>query len=141
MKDRLFQRWCEDNDEEFKRLVLHTEVRWLSKGNCLRRFVALWDSVASFLSETELGQKLTDAKCDIFCLSDIFDKLNVLNKELQGKDSILLSCKEVIAAFKGKLKLFWLNLGRWEFTQVPSLTATSSELTGDGLVVYADHPI
>ncbi|XP_064111224.1 SCAN domain-containing protein 3-like [Macrobrachium nipponense] len=92
-RDRLFQQLCEDNNEEFE-LVLHIEVRWLSKGNCLHRFVALWDSVISFLSGIVIGQKLVDAKSDIFYLSDIFEKLNVLNKELQGNDSTLFSCKE-----------------------------------------------
>ncbi|XP_066981037.1 protein FAM200C-like [Macrobrachium rosenbergii] len=95
LQDRLFQQLCEKNNEELERLVLHTEVRSLSKGNCLHRFVALWDSVISFLSGTELGQKLVDAKCNIY-LSDIFEKLNVLNKELQGNDSTLFSCKEAI---------------------------------------------
>lgn len=109
-----------------------TSVRWLSKGNCLRHFVALWDSDISFLSGTELGQKLSDAKCVIFYLMEIFDKL-------QGKDSILLSCKEGIALFNRKLKLFWLILGRWKFAKFPSLGVTSSELTDDDLVVYVKH--
>ncbi|XP_068206191.1 zinc finger MYM-type protein 6-like [Palaemon carinicauda] len=61
-KDCLFQQLCEKNNEEFEQLVLHTEVRWLSKGNCLNRLIALWDSVISFFSGTELGQKLVDAK-------------------------------------------------------------------------------
>lgn len=39
--DRLFREFCKQNEEEFVRLVLHTEVRWLSKGNCLRRFAEL----------------------------------------------------------------------------------------------------
>ena len=139
LKDRLFQQLCEKNNEEFEKLVLHTEVRWLSKGNCLNRFVALWDSVISFFSGTELGQKLVDAKSDIFYLSDIFEKLNVLNKELQGNNSTMFSCKEAITTFKGKLKLFWLNLGRREFAQFPSLAVISTDLLDDDLAVYVDH--
>ncbi|XP_076030851.1 zinc finger MYM-type protein 6-like [Oratosquilla oratoria] len=139
LQDRLFQQLCGKNNEEFERLVLHTEVRLLSKGNCLQRFVALWDSVIPFLSETKLGQKLVDAKSDILCLSDIFGKLSVLNKELQGNDSTLFSCKEVITAFIGKLKLFWLNLGRREFAQFPSLASISTELLDADLAVYVDH--
>ncbi|XP_064122484.1 uncharacterized protein LOC135226707 [Macrobrachium nipponense] len=61
---------CEKNNEEFERLLLHTEVRWLSKG---------------------------------------------------------------------KLKLFWLNLGRREFAQFPSLAVISTELLDDDLAVYVDH--
>ncbi|XP_076044829.1 zinc finger MYM-type protein 6-like [Oratosquilla oratoria] len=76
---------------------------------------AMIGSVISFLSETELGQKLVDVKSNILYLSGIFEKLNVLNKELQGNDSTLFLCKEAITAFIGKLKLFWLNLGRQEF--------------------------
>lgn len=139
LQDRLFQQLCEKNNEEFERLVLHTEVRWLSKGNCLRRFVSLWNSIVSFLGETELGQKLVNAKSDIFYLSDIFEKLNVLNKELQGNDTTLFSCKEAITAFNGKLKLFWLNLGRRELSQFPSLLDISTEVLDDDLAVYVDH--
>ncbi|XP_076069216.1 uncharacterized protein LOC143041268 [Oratosquilla oratoria] len=100
---------------------------------------AMIGSVISFLSETELGQKLVDAKSDILNMSDIFGKLNVLNKELQGNDSILFSCKETITAFIRKLKLFWLNLRRREFAQFPSLASISTELLDADLAVYVDH--
>uniref|UniRef100_UPI00358E1F13 protein FAM200C-like n=1 Tax=Myxine glutinosa TaxID=7769 RepID=UPI00358E1F13 len=39
LHDRLFCQLCQENDEAFKRLLLHTEVRWLSKGDCLTCFV------------------------------------------------------------------------------------------------------
>ena len=38
LNDRLFKQLCLGNDELFESLVLHTEVRWLSKGNLLKRF-------------------------------------------------------------------------------------------------------
>ena len=31
-RDRLFHQLCDKNDEQFLRLILHIEVRWLSKG-------------------------------------------------------------------------------------------------------------
>ena len=37
LNSRLFKHLCSKNDEEFERLLLHTEVRWLSKGICLNR--------------------------------------------------------------------------------------------------------
>ena len=33
--ERLFKLFCEQQNEDHVRLLLHTEVRWLSKGNCL----------------------------------------------------------------------------------------------------------
>ncbi|XP_068206262.1 protein FAM200C-like [Palaemon carinicauda] len=100
-KDRLFQQLREKNNEEFEQHVLHTEVRWLSKGSCLNSFIALWDSVISFFGGTELGQKFVDAKSDILYLSDIFEKLYVLNKELQGNNSILFPARRHLLHLKG----------------------------------------
>ena len=76
LQDRLFREFCKQNGEEFEWLVLHTEVRWLSKGNCLKHFITLWDSIVSFLADTQLGAKLLANKNDVFYLSDIFEKLN-----------------------------------------------------------------
>ncbi|GBP07093.1 TBC1 domain family member 19 [Eumeta japonica] len=38
LNTRLFAQLCNENDEDFQRLLLHTEVRWVSKGACLSRF-------------------------------------------------------------------------------------------------------
>jgi hypothetical protein len=46
--DRMFRQLCQDNNEQFIRLLLHTEVFWLSKGASLTRFVELYESVAQF---------------------------------------------------------------------------------------------
>lgn len=63
LQAHLFHELCKQNEEEFERLVLHTEVRWLSK-----RFIALWDSIVSFLANTQLGEQLLANKCDVFFL-------------------------------------------------------------------------
>uniref|UniRef100_A0A3P9NB26 HAT C-terminal dimerisation domain-containing protein n=1 Tax=Poecilia reticulata TaxID=8081 RepID=A0A3P9NB26_POERE len=44
--------------------LLHTNVPWLSKGNCLVRFCSLFDSI------------VTSTHCDIRYPSDIFEKMN-----------------------------------------------------------------
>ena len=48
LNDRIFHKLCHENEEEFERPLLHTEVRWLSKGKCLQRFYNLYDSVIDF---------------------------------------------------------------------------------------------
>ena len=45
LNSKIFKLLRKTNDEDFDRLLLHTEVRWLSKGNYLKRFYELFDSV------------------------------------------------------------------------------------------------
>ncbi|GFU06563.1 SCAN domain-containing protein 3 [Trichonephila clavipes] len=42
---RLFKLFCEEQNEDHVRLF-HEEVRWLSKGNCLKRFMELFDTLS-----------------------------------------------------------------------------------------------
>ncbi|ETE73121.1 hypothetical protein L345_01043, partial [Ophiophagus hannah] len=69
LNNRLFHKLCEENDEEFERLLLHTKGRWLSKGKRLRRFHELFDTVVEFLESI-----------DPTYLTDVFDKLNEVNQ-------------------------------------------------------------
>ena len=54
LNTRLFAHLCEENDELFHQLLLHTEVRWLSKGLCLTRFFSLLGTVLEFLDAKDL---------------------------------------------------------------------------------------
>lgn len=139
LRDRLFREFCRENGEEFERLVMHTEVRWLSKGNCLHRFTELWDTIVLFLDNTELGEQLLATKCDVFYLSDIFEKLNLLNKQLQGKNSDLISSKGAITAFLRKLQLYKINIRRRAFEQFPCLASISSDMHDDDIALYAEY--
>uniref|UniRef100_A0A5S6QAD2 DUF4371 domain-containing protein n=1 Tax=Trichuris muris TaxID=70415 RepID=A0A5S6QAD2_TRIMR len=47
---QLFRKLCEETDAEYNRLLLHTEVRWLSKGACLTRFSCRFDAVLNFFA-------------------------------------------------------------------------------------------
>ena len=73
LQTRLFKELCNVNEEEFDNLIIHTEVRWLSKGNCLERFLAVFDTVIEFFStkNSELSIKLQERKIDIAYLSDL----------------------------------------------------------------------
>lgn len=53
LNSRIFKQLCEENNEEFTRLLLHTEVRWLSKGTCLNRFAALFETVIEFYQQKD----------------------------------------------------------------------------------------
>ncbi|KAI6648837.1 hypothetical protein LOD99_7099 [Oopsacas minuta] len=81
LKERIFRQICLEYETEFERLLLHTEVRWLSKGKCLSRFYSLFDTILEFLEEEnpQLMQLVSAAKSDVAYLTDIFDNFKAIN--------------------------------------------------------------
>ena len=81
LQSRLFKKLCNENDEVFDRLIMHTEVRWLSKGNCLERFLAVFNSIIDFFNKKDsmLAGSLLKRKIDIGFMSNLYGKLNHLN--------------------------------------------------------------
>ena len=140
LNERLFRELCKENDEEFQRLVLHTEVRWLSKGNCLRRFFFLFESVVQFLQTVDdsLSKALSQIKPDIAYLADFFEKMNELLTKLQGNEVTLVQCKSVINAFIMKLSLFSQNLTRRELCNFPRLKEVT-HLEDADIICYSEH--
>ena len=49
LNSRLFKLLCQDMEFEHVALLFHTNVRWLSKGNMLKRLHELKEEVAVFL--------------------------------------------------------------------------------------------
>lgn len=139
LNDRLFRLLCEENDEEFQRLLLHTDIRWLSKGNCLLRFYSLFDTVVQFIEniDSELANSLKLMKNDIAYLSDIFSILNDVNKRLQGDMITLIQCKTVIMSFISKLSVYKQNIGRGQLMQFPNLNA--NDVTENDRLKYCAH--
>ncbi|KAL0830409.1 hypothetical protein ABMA28_002588 [Loxostege sticticalis] len=139
LNTRLFAQLCDENDEDFQRLLLHTEVRWLSKGACLTRFYSVFDSVLEFLEsrDPDLKDKLIKFKADIAYLTDLFKKFNDINLQLQGDSLNLIKTKGIISAFLGKLKLMKQNISRREFSQFPNLSQV--ECIDEDIHTYSQH--
>lgn len=83
---RKFLTLLEEMDSPYGDLLLHTEVRWLSRGKCLVRFFELRHEIATFLREevtnsAELQNDLEDVEFlrNLAFLTDITQHLNVLN--------------------------------------------------------------
>ena len=91
LNHRQFKSFLADMDSE---LLYHTEVRWLSRGNVLKRFFALRNEIASFLEmKSRAVPLLADAifQCNLSFLSDLTHHLSELNLKLQGKKQFLNS--------------------------------------------------
>jgi hypothetical protein len=69
-----------------------------------------------FFEETyaTLSADLRVIKHDTAYLSDLFDKLNEINLQLQGNEVNLIKTKSVICTFVSKLAMFNRNIGRRE---------------------------
>ncbi|CAH1998414.1 unnamed protein product [Acanthoscelides obtectus] len=104
--------------KHFHQLLLHTEVRWLSKGLCLTKFFALFETILEFLDSKDkiLKENLMKRKTDIAYLTDLFTKFNMrFLPELIMKQ----------------------NIGRGEFSQFPNLSQTSCQ--EDDVSTYVQH--
>ncbi|XP_044751794.1 SCAN domain-containing protein 3-like [Coccinella septempunctata] len=141
LNTRLFAQLCDENDEDFRRLLLHTEVRWLSKGACLTRFYSLFESVLQFLDsrDSDLKKNLINSKADIAYLTDLFKKFNDLNLQLQGDSLNLIKTKGAVSAFLGKLKFMKQNISRREFSQFSNLSQV--ECLDEDIQTYVQHLI
>ena len=123
LNDRLFRKLCEENSDEYKRPLLHTEVQWLSKGNSFQQFYEVYYWVfwiSEDIEKQDLATELKKIKQNVAYLSDLFEKFNTVNLKVQGKKMTLIKTKSVISAFTEKLLLFKNNLARREFINFQS---------------------
>uniref|UniRef100_A0A5S6QBN6 DUF4371 domain-containing protein n=1 Tax=Trichuris muris TaxID=70415 RepID=A0A5S6QBN6_TRIMR len=97
LNDWLLRKLCEEMDAEYNRLLLHTEVRWLSEGACLTRFYCLFDAVLNFFAnhDNALHKKLKKRENDIAYLAELYFKFNEMNLLLQGDDLNLITTIQV----------------------------------------------
>ena len=85
---RLFARLCEDLGSDYKYLLYHTDVRWLSRGIMIRRVFELKEELLVFFreknSEFEKNLESDEFLLKLAYLSDIFEALTNMNLFFQG---------------------------------------------------------
>jgi len=141
---RLFRQLvAESEDATHDDLLLHNDVRWLSKGKALDRFCALLDEVKAFLtlSKSKAAAEhlalLGDIQfiSNVAFLSDIFGHINQLNLQLQGRDKTIVDMVEKLESFTRKLEMFETDIstgGRLlHFTTLKKASGQVTELMVD----------
>ena len=96
-------------EAEQTQLLLHTEVRRLSRGRILNRLFKLRTEVGTFCKEhnspySELFENV-GSLAKLCYLAEIFDKLDELNVGLQGKGANILTIHDKISGLLKKIDL------------------------------------
>ncbi len=111
---RMLREFLRDVEASADDLLLHNNVRWLSKGRVLERFWSIRREIADFLAElksekaTQFSLFLEDEKKmdNVAFLVDITSHLNELNVKLQGKNNSICELITAVRSFQRKLELF-----------------------------------
>lgn len=114
LRSRLFKILCDEMCSEHRALLLHTEVRWLSRGKILVRLFELRSELLVFFSSNNLAKNFFDLLTNsswliiVAYLADIFTKCNEINLSLQGRNITIFNVRDKIASFNKKLQ-FWIS--------------------------------
>uniref|UniRef100_A0A096MF30 HAT C-terminal dimerisation domain-containing protein n=1 Tax=Poecilia formosa TaxID=48698 RepID=A0A096MF30_POEFO len=133
LQRRLFHAHLEKGDCDHFELLLHTDVRWLSRGKFLERFRELCPEIKEFLLVAKHAEyrQLNDDQwlLDLAFLTDLTNMLNDLNIELQGKDKTVINMISSVNAFKRKMQHQPSKLQRHDLTNFQNV-ASELEMKG-----------
>ncbi|XP_017744658.1 PREDICTED: SCAN domain-containing protein 3 isoform X1 [Rhinopithecus bieti] len=91
LNSRLFSLLCDNMEADHKQLLLHAEIRWLSRGKVLSRMFEIRNELLVFLQGKKpvWSQLFKDVNwtARLAYLSDIFSIFNDLNASMQGKNA------------------------------------------------------
>ncbi|KAL4113130.1 hypothetical protein QTP88_016813 [Uroleucon formosanum] len=132
---RIFKQLCKDMDSEHYQLLLHSEIRWLSRGKVFSRLFEFKDEVRLFFIEHKsfsLSERVNDYSwlAILAYLSDIFTHLNALNLNLQGTHITIFKVEDKIEAMIKKLELWSLRLSKKNYDPFPNLKNFEKKLVG-----------
>lgn len=113
LKSRLFSNLCQAMEAKYESLLLHTEVRWLSRGKVLSRVLELKDEMKMFFEQNKNYDFVHLLEDKIWCaklayLSDIFVIFNNINSSMQGPKENILNSTDKLVGFQKQITL-WKN--------------------------------
>lgn len=131
---------------DFHEILYFCNVRWLSRGKMLNRFVLLFTEIQNFLLEKDMYDVFPEIweeewTLDLYFLSDISNHLNELNLSIQGKDKLISELSKSVKEFQLKLELFIEQLENYDFNHFPNLSvlATISEINCAVYIEWLQH--
>lgn len=145
LNHRKFTSLLEELKSEYSDVLLHTSVRWLSRGKVLERFFSLRHEIMLFLDQNnkiypELQQD--EWWCLLAFLCDITEKLNNVNQSLQGKDKIVSNMANTVFAFEEKISIFYKELQNKNLQNFSTMLKTTEDLSNiseKNCVIFLDY--
>jgi hypothetical protein len=114
VKARLFAALCGEMGSKHTAVLFHSDARWLSRGKVLSRVFELREEIRVFFEEE--GHALATIYNDehfllaLAYLSDVFQKLNELNLQMQGPSTHIPQLAAKMQSFSKKLELWGQRL-------------------------------
>uniref|UniRef100_A0A0P4VZP1 Uncharacterized protein n=1 Tax=Scylla olivacea TaxID=85551 RepID=A0A0P4VZP1_SCYOL len=145
LKTRLFAKLCEEVEAKHVNLLLHTEVRWLSRGRVLSRVYELKEEMLTFFT-LEQQEEFCDLLADdtwsakLSYLVDVFEHLNKVNSSMQGKSENILSSTDKINTLREKLRLWVGRVKEGNLDMFPHAAAATSGRPGREIIsIISEH--
>lgn len=162
LNSRMFSLICSEMGSDHDTLLLHTEVRWLSRGKVFSRLFELRRDLAAYFKkyietkpkskkkknekipeksrEEIFLEKLNDNKwlCMLAYLADIFGFLNEMNLKLQGRNMNCFIFWNKIDAFQKQLMMWKQQITQSNFT---TFSLTNELLSEDTTLAEFIQPI
>ena len=110
LSKRKFKKLLGDMDSMHVGLLMYNNVRWLSRGKVLERFVECLDEIIIFLTTEKIIEKfkgLFDSQwiLKLIFFTDLCLHVNELNTGLQGRNKTIIIMFDLIKAFEAKLRV------------------------------------
>ncbi|XP_037699832.1 SCAN domain-containing protein 3 isoform X2 [Choloepus didactylus] len=135
LNSRLFSLLCDNMEADHKQLLLHAEIRWLSRGKVLSRMFEIRNELLVFLQGKKpvWSQLFKDVNwtARLAYLSDIFSIFNDLNDSMQGKNATCFSMADKIEGQKQKLEAWKKRVSTDCYDMFHNLTTVISEVGND----------
>ncbi|XP_032081565.1 protein ZBED8-like [Thamnophis elegans] len=132
LRHRIFRELCKEMGSEFKVLLYHSNVQWLSWGQVLNRVFAVHMELALFLQEHQHCHadcfKNSEFILILAYMADIFAALNHLNQQMQGGGVNIIEAEENLKAFQKKLPLWKRRIENDNFANFPPLDDCVSKI-------------
>lgn len=125
LKHREFQSFLAEIDAEYGDIPYFCDVRWLSRGEMLKRVFQLKGPIKAFMLKKEKSVSEFDDPSwvsDLAFCTDITMHLNVLNKKMQRPDSFIHNVFDCVKSFERKLHLWQDQLKDYDFTHFEKLS-------------------